>query len=201
VLLLDTSWSMHGAAIDELNAGLHLFKQALQATPQAVQSVEIAIVTFGPVQVHSNFHGVADFDPPLLTAQGNTPMGQAIMEGLNLLENHKMTLKSHGVSFYRPWVYLISDGGPTDEWQQAASRVRAGDNDQAKKFNFYAVGVGAADMATLAQICPPHNAPARLQGINFREMFKWLSASLTRVSVAKPNERIQLPAPTWTAST
>jgi len=47
VLLLDTSGSMHGAAIGELNDGLRAFKEAIQADRLAALRVEVAIVPFG----------------------------------------------------------------------------------------------------------------------------------------------------------
>jgi uncharacterized protein YegL len=47
VLVVDTSASMQGAKIDELNKGLAFYKQELLADPLASKRVEVAIVTFG----------------------------------------------------------------------------------------------------------------------------------------------------------
>ena len=51
LLLLDTSGSMHGRPIEELNAGLRVFKEELASDAMAMQRVEVALITFGPVQV------------------------------------------------------------------------------------------------------------------------------------------------------
>ena len=55
LLLLDTSTSMAGSAIDELNHGLMSFKRDLSADPLALKRVEISMLTFGPVQLISDF--------------------------------------------------------------------------------------------------------------------------------------------------
>src|SRR5687768_6330927 len=78
LLLLDTSGSMAGRPIDELNAGLVQFKDELAADAMAAKRVEVAIVTFGPVQTVTEFVGANDFYPPTLSTTGDTPMGAAI---------------------------------------------------------------------------------------------------------------------------
>jgi uncharacterized protein YegL len=93
---------------------------------------------------------------------------------------------------------MITDGGPTDTWHAAAQRVRTGE--QRKAFAFFAVGVSGADMATLARICAPERPPLRLQGLQFRDLFQWLSNSLGGVAKSRPGEVVALPAPTGWAS-
>src|SRR3954453_7364126 len=120
LLLLDTSGSMNGKPIEELNAGLRAFKEAMASDPMAMLRVEVAVITFGPVQVLTEFQTADIFEPPHLSVTGDTPMGAAIMQGLDLLDARKATYKQAGVAYYRPWVFLITDGSPTDQWQQAA---------------------------------------------------------------------------------
>lgn len=200
LLLLDTSGSMQGTPIAQLNQGLQTFKQELMSDSMATQRVEIGIITFGPAQILLPFQTADMFIPPQLAASGNTPMGEAIEVGLDMLEARKHTYKQAGISYYRPWIFLITDGGPTDNWHRAAEKVRTGDSIDKKQFSFFAVGVEGADMSTLSQICSPNRPPMKLQGLSFRELFSWLSSSLSGVSRSQVGQAVALPAPTGWAS-
>jgi uncharacterized protein YegL len=192
VLLLDTSGSMAGDPVAELNAGLRAFKEDLMADSLAAKRVEVSIVAFGPVQVHNPFQTADTFQPPELAAGGDTPMGAAIAEAMRLVEERKRQYASAGVSYYRPWVFLITDGAPTDSWRGPASALREAVG--AKKLAFFAVGVEGADMARLADISP--RKPLKLKGLKFRELFSWLSNSLGAVSRSSPSqETLALPPP------
>src|SRR5690242_10951353 len=78
ILLLDTSASMAGEPIQELNRGMEVFKDDLLKDTQASLSAEVAIITFGPVKLIQDFSTVDYFTPPTLVADGVTPMGEAI---------------------------------------------------------------------------------------------------------------------------
>lgn len=100
LLLLDTSGSMAGAPITELNAGLLTFKDELASDSLAMKRVEVGIVTFGPVNVVNPFQTAPNFYPPTLAATGDTPMGAAISQGLDMIRQRKDEYKANGISFY-----------------------------------------------------------------------------------------------------
>lgn len=195
VLLLDTSSSMAGQPIQELNRGVGIFKDEVQRDTKAALSVEVAIVTFGPVRLIQDFVSVDHFMPPELVADGHTPIGEALEFSLNLLEARKETYKANGIQYYRPWLFLITDGAPTDYWQNAAQRIREGET--AQKYSFFAVGVEGADLKTLKDIAPPERPPLMLNGLDFRSLFIWLSTSMKRVSSGKVGEVQALPPVGW----
>ena len=191
LLLLDNSWSMNGAPIAELNQGLALLKEELLTDSLAAKRVEIAIVSFGPVEVVNDFQSVEQFSPPELTAQKDTPMGLAVLRGLELLNQRKQLYRENGIPFFRPWVFLITDGTPTDEWKSAAMEIRSGEENRA--FAFFAVGVEGANLDILQQLAI--RQPLRLRGLRFRELFQWLSNSMRSVSRSVPGTEVPLNNP------
>jgi uncharacterized protein YegL len=193
LLLLDTSESMQGSPINELNQGLAAFRRALVADPLAMKRVEIGIVTFGPVQLVSDFQTPDDFMPPALNGAGDTPMGAAIAGGLEMIRQRKQSYKANGIPYYRPWVFLITDGAPTDDWRDAAEMVRRGES--TKGFSFFAVGIEGADMHVLSQIAV--RTPLKLSGLRFRDLFVWLSSSLSSVSRSGVGQEVPLLPPGW----
>jgi uncharacterized protein YegL len=195
LLLLDTSHSMQGAPISELNRAIVAFKDELATDTLAMKRVELAIVTFGPVNLANEFQTPDAFQPVAFSTTGDTPMGAAIEYGLDLVRQRKDQYKANGISYYRPWVFLITDGAPTDNWAGAAQRVKTGETN--KEFSFFAVAVQGADLTILNQIAP--RGALKLDGLKFRELFRWLSASLSRVSASQTGQTVGLPPPTgWT---
>lgn len=191
LLLLDTSGSMAGREIQELNAGLQTFASELTSDGLAAKRVEVAIVSFGPVKLESNYISAEHFKAPVLEAGGRTPMGEAITLGLNLMEERKQVYRDQGISYYRPWIFLITDGAPTDDWREAASRVRGGE--MTRSFSFFAVGTDDANFDVLSQISS--RQPLKLKGLEFSTMFTWLSNSMGSVSRSQPGQDVALANP------
>lgn len=210
ILLLDTSYSMQGQPINELNEGLRAFSDALKADRLASLRVEVAMITFGgvvqainvqsglgdaiPFDATQAFVTVDRFNPPLLAVNGNTPMGEAARQGLLLLRQRKEIYKQNSLDYFRPWIFLITDGHPTDEWQSTAEQIQ--EEEHRKGMIFFGVGVAGADMRSLAKFST-ERAPLKLKGLAFQELFQWLSKSLSAVAHSKPGEQTTLPPVGW----
>ncbi|MBG0743417.1 MAG: VWA domain-containing protein [Cylindrospermopsis raciborskii KL1] len=198
VLLLDTSGSMQGDRIEALNQGLLSFKDELVKNTLAARRVEVAIVTFDShVNVVQDFVTVDQFTPPILTAQGLTTMGAGINKSLEIIQERKSQYRANGIAYYRPWIFMITDGEPQGEIdeviEQATQRLRGDESN--KKVAFFTVGVENANMDRLHQIAV--RTPLKLKGLNFVEMFVWLSASMSAVSHSQLEEQVALPPIGW----
>ncbi|NRB07248.1 MAG: VWA domain-containing protein [Richelia sp.] len=198
VLLLDTSGSMHGEAIEALNQGLLSFKDELVNNSLASRRVEVAIVTFDSmINVAQDFVTADQFQPPILTAQGLTNMGSGINKALDLIQERKEQYRTNGIAYYRPWIFMITDGEPQGEldqvFEQATQRLQT--DEANKRVAFFSVGVENANMNRLSQIAV--RTPLKLHGLNFIEMFVWLSASMSVVSHSQVDEQVALPPIGW----
>jgi len=198
ILLLDTSGSMQGPPIDALNSGLITFKNDLVKDPLAARRVEVAIITFDNIiDVAQDFITADKFEPPILTAQGQTFMGTAINTALDMIQSRKAHYRANGIAYYRPWIFMITDGEPQGESPDIIEQVirRINDDEANKRVAFFAVGVENANIERLQTISV--RAPVKLIGLNFTDMFIWLSRSTQAVSHSKMDDQVALPPPGW----
>lgn len=197
VLVLDSSGSMEGEPIKQLNQGLKLLEEELKSDAIASKRVRVLVIQLGgydTVSVVADWQDAMDFVPPTLEANGTTPVGKAMDLALNCIEDEKQRFKDAGVAYTRPWLFLMSDGSPTDVWEDTAAQCR--DAEAANKVATFLIAVGrSADVNTMAQFSQKGMAAVkRLDGLRFKELFLWLSASMKVVSHSTPGGIVQLPA-------
>jgi uncharacterized protein YegL len=198
VLLLDTSGSMQGAPLDAMLAGLEAFRFDLAVDPLAARRVEIAVVAFdNRIRVVQDFVPPDRFDIPFLNAEGMTHVGAAIEKALDMVEERKARYRAYDVAYYRPWIFLVTDGEPQGEAPEAVEKAiaRLRDAENRKQVAFFAVGVENANMEALSRISV--RQPLRLKGLDFREMFVWLSRSMQSVAHSRPDETVKLAPTGW----
>lgn len=197
MLVLDTSGSMQGSAIEELNKGVSHFIQAVQQDEVAGYSVEVGIISAGGnVRIEMPFTTAMDIDNvPQLRATGATPLGEAVKQALDSLDERKGEYQKAGVAYYQPWLVIISDGSPTDEWKQVATKCK--DLSANRKLVVLPLGVENADLSILGEFSS--RGAKKIAGLKFNEFFEWLSQSMSRVSAsASTSASVQLaPTDSW----
>ena len=192
-LCLDVSSSMYGQPIEELNAGLRQFLDELQKDELTCTSAETAVVTFGSsAQCVADFATADQIQVEPLEANGLTYMGEGLTMALDLLEQRKERYKAAGVDYYQPILVVMSDGCPNGDpkvLREAAQRICQ--MVEARRLTVVAVGIGeGADMEQLRRISG--RKAVRLQGLQFREFFAWLSQSVANVSASLPGDEADL---------
>jgi uncharacterized protein YegL len=199
IMLVDTSGSMSGN-LRAINEGLKFLKEDLEGDDLASKRVDLAIVTFDDsTRIIHNFSSIENFEPPTLTTGGSTAMGDAILQAAEMVEERKKLYKSKGMDYFRPWIFMITDGEPTDmhpddsKWNNVVARVHDGEKN--KKFLFFCVAVDSANTEVLKQIAPPSRPPVRLKQGCFKELFSWFSKSQSSVSGSNPGEQVKLETP------
>jgi uncharacterized protein YegL len=197
VLVLDCSGSMEGARIDALNEGLVTLESAMKDDPTTSTRGRVLVIQFGGHDEVSlgDWQDAIEFAAPKLEANGRTPTGAAVMAALDAIEAQKSELKAAGISYKRPILMLMSDGEPTDEWEVAAEACKAAE--AMNKVTVFTIGIGDdAKLDTLGRFSC--KGAVKIKGLEFKELFVWLSASIKAVSQTKKGESAQLsPISSW----
>ena len=192
-LILDTSGSMAGEPLKELLNGISSFKEQVQNDPTANSRLELGISTFNSrVEDIQDFVSMDQMEIPVLEATGTTKMVDGVREGIKSINDRKAWYKNNGLSHYRPFAILITDGWPDNDQdiEALSQEIREGvDN---KHFRFWAFGVEGADMDVLKKISHPEFPPQKLKGLEFVKFFKWLSNSMSVISNSRPDEKVDL---------
>jgi uncharacterized protein YegL len=200
MLLLDTSGSMAGGRIAELNRGVRTLVEELRKDTATLRSADIAIMTFdSEVKLVQDFSTADKFEAPTLTAQGQTFLGTAIREALDRLLARKQAYKDNGITYFRPWLFILTDGEsqgePPGAAEDAAERLARGQAENRVKV--FPIGVAGANLEALYRLTRPA-VPLRLDETKFKECFVWLKNSLgSRSKAQNPVEQADLPDPTW----
>ncbi len=187
VLLLDTSSSMAGEPIQNLNRGIAEFKSQSMLDELAMKRIDVAMVSFNSTaQVIQEFVPLPDMMTPNLEANGSTSMGQGLELAMDMLETRKALYKELGTPYFRPWIFMITDGAPTDDYRAAVERLK--DLEAKRKIMCWAVGVPGYSPDILKTIT---QRVIELQDVNFLSVFQWLSNSVVAVSNSNLGDKVQ----------
>lgn len=191
VLLVDTSGSMTGQPIDSLNYALQTFKNQVAMDELASRRVDVAIVEFNnDAHIVQDFTPIAQMEPVILRATGMTYMGAGIDLAIDMVKARNQFYSSVGTPVYRPWIFMITDGAPTDDIENAANRIWYEESKGTHgKLKFFALGVGDYDRNTLFKLT---NRVIELTDTNFEGIFNWISESMVAISVSRVGEDVRL---------
>lgn len=186
LLLLDTSGSMGGDPIRELNEGLNKFKLDVCEDKTTRDVLDIAIVEFNSgLNVVQEFVPIEYMEPVNLEARGGTNMSPAIQKSIDMVNERSRFYRRSGTEPYKPWIIMISDGAPQDDITEIVKVIQ--DMEQNEKLKFFSLGVEGYDSQTLHRLSGPK--VMKLKGYDFSSFFDWVNKSMRSVSVSSPGEK------------
>lgn len=178
-LVLDTSGSMTGEPIEAIKNGLSTLLTALRSDPQALETACLSVITFdSDARQVVPLTDLASFQEPTLTAQGTTSMGEALSLVSSCIEREVQKAGPENKGDWKPLVFLMTDGQPTDDWQRGLSNFR---NVKTGMVVACAAGSGA-DATILKQITDNVVMLDTADKATIAAYFKWVSSSITTSS-------------------
>lgn len=179
--------------LDLLNQGLQDFYKEIVSDETTSQRLELCLITFNDyVNVVQEPALPENVTIPMLEADGDTALADAVNEAIDKVEARKKWYKETGQPYYRPWIILMTDGVPNkgQDIDSLAQRIKR--DTAAKKYAFLPVGVEGADMDVLQKIEGSGMKATMLKGMRFAQFFKWLSASMGTVTKAEEGQTVSL---------
>ena len=197
-LVLDTSGSMSGEPIQSVVNGMQMLVSGLRQDPQALESAFLSVVTFDSrAQQVVPLTDLASFQMPPLTASGTTALGEALSLVAQCAGNEVTKSTPVKKGDWRPLVFLMTDGVPTDDWRRGLA------NFQASRWGVVVCCAAGQDADTkiLQQISECVVKLDIADSKTLAAFFKWVSASISTSSksVNETNKQVagmdQLPPP------
>ncbi len=195
-LLLDCSASMTGQPIEQLRQGLRALINDLMTEPMAVETVYLSVITFNSIaQQLIPLTEIMQFKEPQIEASGTTALGAALRLLKNCLAKEILANTTEQKADWKPLVFLMTDGLPTDLWEDIASELK-----QQPSVNLIAFATGPdADIQNLKQITDIVLKSEELSSGTLKVFFQWISRSILQtgksVQVTSSGTPVDLPPP------
>ena len=195
-LLLDCSSSMTGQPIEQVRQGLRALLDDLSTEPMAVETVYLSVITFNSTaQQVIPLTELMQFKEPQIQASGATALGAALQLLIDCLAKEVRQNTANQKGDWKPLVFLMTDGMPTDAWEAAADALK-----QQKIANLIAFAAGpGADVNNLKKITEIVLKSDELSPGALKAFFQWMSQSILRtgksVQIMATESPVNLPPP------
>ena len=171
---------MVGEPIEAVRQGLNALLADLRDDPHAFETAWLSVITFSTdAKQVTPLTPVFKFRTPQLVAGGQTSLGAALTLTGNAVEALPET--GEGVLDWKPLVFVMTDGAPTDSWQEPANRLKnlLGDS-------VVACAAGTdADRTVLSSVAPRVIELSRLRPDDMRAFFNWVSTEIKDTSTVR----------------
>ncbi|OQA84440.1 MAG: von Willebrand factor type A domain protein [Lentisphaerae bacterium ADurb.Bin242] len=181
-LLIDTSESMIGQAIEAVRTGLGTMLSALRKNPYALEMGALGVITFGgTARKVTPLTEVYAFQQPDLEVKPGTMLGGAISLLDQAISTEIVRTTPDRKGDYKPLVFVLTDGQPTDEWRSAFHHFKQNH----KSVVLYAIGCGNdVDFTILKELTENTYSMEQMDADAFAKLFVCISSSITSASGA-----------------
>jgi von willebrand factor, type A len=180
---------MTGEPIEAVKNGVQMMVHSLRQNPQAIETAFVSIITFdSEAKQLIPLTDLASFQTVDLKAAGTTALGAALSLLADKLENEvtKTTLEQKGD--WKPIVFIMTDGVPTDDWQAGFQKLKA-----VKKGLIVGCAAGNnADDKVLKEISDQVVRLSNTDADSISKFFQWVSASIATTSTKVEETGIDL---------
>jgi von willebrand factor, type A len=180
---------MTGEPIEAVKNGVQMMVHSLRQNPQAIETAFVSIITFdSEAKQLIPLTDLASFQTIDLKAAGTTALGAALSLLADKLENEvtKTTLEQKGD--WKPIVFIMTDGVPTDDWQAGFQKLKA-----VKKGLIVGCAAGNnADDKVLKEISDQVVRLSNTDADSIGKFFQWVSASIATTSTKVEETGIDL---------
>ncbi len=181
-ILLDCSESMVGDAINSVQTGLETLISTLRSDPHALETAWVSIIAFSETAEQIvPLQEITDIVTPKLVPRPGTALGKAFSLLRNCIAGEVRTSTPGQKADYRPLVFLLTDGQPTDDWRAVKKAV---DEFATPRIaNLYAIGCGDdIDFDMLHEVADGVFKLADMDAGTLKKLFIWLTASVQSAS-------------------
>ena len=193
IVLADVSGSMStNGKIDALNDAIKAMIESFAEEDPSRAEIHVGVIAFGKggARIHQPLRPSTGIQWQKVSAAGNTPMGAAFDLVVKMIEDPEQVPGRA----YRPAIVLISDGEPTDDWEEPLARLLS--SERAAKASRFVLGVGDdADPAMLAKFLadPTARVYSAHEARQIKNFFRWVTMSVTqRTRSSNPNSVVAI---------
>lgn len=181
--LIDVSESMVGEPIAQVEKGMQTIIQDLRTDPRAQETVFVSIIAFaGKAKTIMPLQEINNFYPPKFPIGSGTSLAQGLKHLASELDANIVRTTRDTKGDWKPIVFLITDGVPTDDTTKEIIRWK---HKWQKSSNLVAVTLGNnSDTNLLSQISENIISVEDSQPGAFRAFFDWVTASIKVSSTA-----------------
>jgi uncharacterized protein YegL len=167
---------MTGEPIEAVKNGVQVLVSTLRQDPYALETAFLSIITFNSsAKQIVPLTELSMFQIPDIQASGVTALGDALSLLAKKIDSEITKTTAEVKGDWKPLVFIMTDGGPTDDWKRGLSEFR-----KRKTGIVVACAAGqGADTSVLKQITECVVQLDTADSATIKAFFKWVSASVS----------------------